>query len=311
MIPEQSKRPIEDRGATLRTRRAWMSFPFSWLALMISILIAPYLHSGLEYLGVSSTFALISFLPSVLILIQIPLRRFWVTYSIRDGRAEIHKFPGVPESMPLLDTNLKRKNPLKALFNFGTIEITSMNGLSVQKWTNVTKVKSVYEALLRASKGLPTEDTGELYQKKGWQIFPFLQASLATLGVISQDQPTEFGAPFGVYLETQLRKMKKLSSNSERIQYIQRHIIKMHCEDDDRMQIRHRMIRYLCQELSERPHFELTKEQHEQVEKAEEEAQEKYLNLILQKRLLATQTEKQPGGPNTSLDRRGGSLSFE
>lgn len=292
-MPEQSMRAIEDREATLRTRRAWMSFPFSWMALAISILIAAYFYSGLKYLGVPSTYALISFLPSVLILIQIPLRIFWVTYSIRDGRAEIHKFPGVPESMPLLDTTLKRKNPLKAFFNFGTIEITSMNGLSVQKWTNVTKVRSVYEALLRASKGQPLEDTGKPYEKKAWQVFPNLQMSLATLGVISQDQPTEFGAPFGVYLETQLRGMKKQPSNSERIQYIQRQIAGMHSEDNDRMQIRHRMIRYLCQELSESPLLDLTREEQDQIENAEQQAQEKYLNLISEKRLLTTQNERE------------------
>ncbi|MCU1266184.1 MAG: Polyketide cyclase / dehydrase and lipid transport [Acidobacteria bacterium] len=157
MISEESKRPSEDDEATLRTRRAWISFPFSWMALLTSILIAPRLHSGFEVLlgffGVPSGYALIIFSVPVLILLQIPLRRFWVIYSIRNGRAEIHRFPGVPESMPLLDTTLKRRNSLKAFLNFGTIEITSMNGLSVQQWLNVTRVDSVYEALLRASKG--------------------------------------------------------------------------------------------------------------------------------------------------------------
>lgn len=114
---------------------------------------------------------------------------------------------------------------------------------------------------------------------------PYLPASLATWGVISQDQPTEFGAPFGVYLETKLRRMKKHSTPAERIMYIHRQIAEMDLEQDrDKMQIRHRMINYLCQEFFQGEDWLLTNEErdqmHDQIKNAEAEAQEKYLRLF-------------------------------
>ena len=83
------------------------------------------------------------------------------------------------------------------------------------------------------------------------EIFSALQVALARLGIIAHDQPTEFGAPFGIYLETKLRRMKKHYSISGRIQYIKRQIAEMNVDESDKMQIRHRMINYLCQELSQ------------------------------------------------------------
>lgn len=115
---------------------------------------------------------------------------------------------------------------------------------------------------------------------KVWMRLPEnMQVWLASLGVINADEPTEFGGPFGAFKETKLRKMKKLSSNSDRIRYIQRQVSEMETEENyDRMQQRRRMVKYLCQEIYERHAMELDEKQKNQIQKAEDDAIKKYLD---------------------------------
>ena len=116
---------------------------------------------------------------------------------------------------------------------------------------------------------------------KVWTRLPEnMQVWLASLGVITADEPTEFGGPFGAFKETKLRKMEKLSSNSARIRYIELQVSKMDAEEDyDRMEQRQRMVKYLCQEIYARHSTEMDEEQKNQIEKAEEDALKKYLDL--------------------------------
>jgi hypothetical protein len=118
------------------------------------------------------------------------------------------------------------------------------------------------------------------------EIFSALQVALARLGIIAHDHPTKFGAPFGIYLETKLRRMKKHYSISGRIQYIKRQIAEMNVDESDKMQIRHRMINYLCQEISQGRHEDWTNQDRDQFKTLQEEAQEKYFELISTKRRL-------------------------
>ncbi len=80
------------------------------------------------------------------------------TYFIREGNAEIETKPGGRSSISLAGADIVREKSFKSLLGLGTIKITSAGG-SVQEWTNVPNVDKVYEALLRASKGLPPEDS--------------------------------------------------------------------------------------------------------------------------------------------------------
>lgn len=84
-------------------------------------------------------------------------RKYWISYSIRDGNAEIEAFPAGRKSIPLVEATIERQKSLKALLGLGTIKITSVSG-SVQEWTNVPHVDKAYEALLRASKGQYSEN---------------------------------------------------------------------------------------------------------------------------------------------------------
>jgi hypothetical protein len=116
---------------------------------------------------------------------------------------------------------------------------------------------------------------------KVWAKLPGnMQVWLASLGVITADEPTEFGGPFGVFKETKLRKMEKLPSDSDRIRFIQRQVSEMDAEKDlDRMEQRQRMVKFLCQEIYKRHAIELDEEQKNQIQKAEDDALEKYLDL--------------------------------
>jgi len=84
-------------------------------------------------------------------------RKYWITYSIHDGNAEIKAFPGGRKSIPLMEATIEREKSLKSLFGLGAIKITSVSG-SVQEWTNVPNVSRAYEALERASKGQSLEE---------------------------------------------------------------------------------------------------------------------------------------------------------
>jgi hypothetical protein len=116
---------------------------------------------------------------------------------------------------------------------------------------------------------------------KVWARLPeYMQVWLASLGVITADEPTEFGGPFGAFKETKLRKMEKLPTNSERIRFIQRQVSEMDAEKDhDRMQQRQRVVKFLCQEIDERHSMELDEEQKNRIQKAEDDAVKKYLDL--------------------------------
>lgn len=87
-------------------------------------------------------------------------RKYWITYSIRDGNAEIKAFPGGRKSIPLMEATIEREKSLKALLGLGTIKIISVSG-SVQEWADVPNVDRVYKALVRASKGQSPEPTPE------------------------------------------------------------------------------------------------------------------------------------------------------
>ncbi len=62
----------------------------------------------------------------------------------------------------------------------------------------------------------------------------------------------------------------------------------MDVDESDKMQIRHRMINYLIQEISEGHHGDWSDQDRNQFKTLRDEAQEKYFELIAIKRLLDT-----------------------
>jgi hypothetical protein len=218
----------DDNKDVLLTRRAWISFPFSWLALGLFLFMTPYLFSGsrvvLDFLGVPTGYALIAVLPALLIFVQIPVRRLLVSYAVREGRAVINRFPGVPESMPLLDSTLKRKGRLKALLNYGTIEIASSNGLSIQQWVNIADVDKVYEKLLCASKGMVLEPakTTELWERLPLGLIEFL----IDINLLDLGDSDEYILRYWSW-RAQFKRSKPLN---RKIEFLKGHITAATCE---------------------------------------------------------------------------------
>jgi hypothetical protein len=80
----------------------------------------------------------------------------WITYSIRDGYAYIERWFGGPEFVPLERAAIKTSNTLGVKIGFGDITIVAESS-AVLEWRKVKNMGAVYEALERASKGIPFE----------------------------------------------------------------------------------------------------------------------------------------------------------